>query len=70
VSKTLYQNNARTWFYLVEKQHLKVRFRCCSIINSNAEVVTAFEIFEHLLSPFTVLQNIKANKPRASKILK
>jgi len=29
---------------------------------SNAKVVTAFEIFEHLLSPFTVLQRIKANK--------
>ncbi len=26
------------------------------------EVVTAFEIFEHLLNPFTVLNEIKANK--------
>tara|TARA_R110002012_G_scaffold321969_1_gene552937 strand:- start:68792 stop:69313 length:522 start_codon:yes stop_codon:yes gene_type:complete len=34
--------------------------------NSNTEVVTAFEIFEHLLSPFTVLQSIKANKLVAS----
>ena len=33
---------------------------------SNADVVTAFEIFEHLLSPFTVLQNIKAKKLVAS----
>lgn len=33
-----------------------------TIINSNASVVTAFEIFEHLLSPFTVLQSIKADK--------
>lgn len=33
---------------------------------SNTEVVTAFEIFEHLLSPFTVLQSIKANKLVAS----
>ena len=32
------------------------------IENSKASVVTAFEIFEHLLSPFTVLQSIKANK--------
>jgi len=32
------------------------------IENSNADVVTAFEIFEHLLSPFTVLKSIKANK--------
>tara|TARA_R110001592_G_scaffold286761_1_gene555355 strand:- start:316 stop:855 length:540 start_codon:yes stop_codon:yes gene_type:complete len=33
-----------------------------SIENSKAEVVTAFEIFEHLLSPFTVLKSIKADK--------
>lgn len=30
--------------------------------NSEYDVVTAFEIFEHLLNPYTVLQNIKANK--------
>ena len=30
--------------------------------NSPATVVTAFEIFEHLLNPYTVLQNIKADK--------
>ena len=41
-----------------------------SIINSRAEVVTAFEIFEHLLSPFTVLQDIKADKLVASIPLK
>jgi len=29
---------------------------------SNYSAVTAFEIFEHLLSPFTVLQQIQANK--------
>ncbi|RAJ14481.1 class I SAM-dependent methyltransferase [Olleya aquimaris] len=33
-----------------------------TIKNSDATVVTAFEIFEHLLSPFTVLQSIQANK--------
>lgn len=33
-----------------------------TIQNSKATVVTAFEIFEHLLSPFTVLQAIKADK--------
>ncbi len=33
-----------------------------NIINSNAEVVTAFEIFEHLLNPFTVLKDIQAKK--------
>ena len=30
--------------------------------SSDATVVTAFEIFEHLLNPYTVLQNIKATK--------
>jgi hypothetical protein len=33
-----------------------------TIQNSEASVVTAFEIFEHLLSPFTVLQAIQADK--------
>ena len=41
-----------------------------NISNSNAEVVTAFEIFEHLLSPYTVLKEIKANKLVASIPLK
>ncbi|UMY67075.1 MULTISPECIES: methyltransferase [unclassified Flavobacterium] len=30
--------------------------------SSDATVVTAFEIFEHLLNPYTVLQSMKANK--------
>jgi len=38
--------------------------------NSTADVVTAFEIFEHLLSPFTVLKSIKADKLVASVPLK
>ncbi|MFL1895707.1 methyltransferase [Aquimarina sp. 2-A2] len=33
---------------------------------STASVVTAFEIFEHLLSPFTILTDIKADKLVAS----
>ena len=37
-----------------------------TIENSEAEVVTAFEIFEHLLSPLTVLKSIKADKLVAS----
>jgi hypothetical protein len=41
-----------------------------TIENSEADVVTAFEIFEHLLSPFTVLQSIKAHKLVASVPLK
>ncbi|TBN01327.1 methyltransferase [Hyunsoonleella flava] len=41
-----------------------------NIEKSKAEVVTAFEIFEHLLSPFTVLKTIKADKLVASVPLK
>ena len=41
-----------------------------SLQNSTAEVVTAFEIFEHLLSPFVVLKEIKAKKLIASVPLK
>lgn len=41
-----------------------------NIINSKADVVTAFEIFEHLLSPFTVLKSIKSDKLVASIPLK
>jgi len=41
-----------------------------SILKSDAKVVTAFEIFEHLLSPFTVLKSIKTNKLVASVPLK
>lgn len=37
-----------------------------TITNSNYEVATAFEIFEHLISPYTVLRDIKANKLVAS----
>ena len=41
-----------------------------AISNSDAQVVTAFEIFEHLLSPFTVLKSIRTNKLVASIPLK
>ena len=33
-----------------------------NIESSTADVVTAFEIFEHLLSPYEVLKSIKANR--------
>lgn len=41
-----------------------------TIKNTNADVVTAFEIFEHLLSPYTVLKAIKGDKLVASVPLK
>jgi len=41
-----------------------------TIENSSANVVTAFEIFEHLLSPFTVLKSIKSDRLVASVPLK
>ncbi len=37
-----------------------------SIQNSTAQVATAFEIFEHLLAPFNILREIKADKLVAS----
>jgi len=37
-----------------------------AVKNSKVDVVTAFEIFEHLLSPFAVIQSIEANKLVAS----
>ncbi|RYH72550.1 MULTISPECIES: methyltransferase domain-containing protein [Flavobacteriaceae] len=40
------------------------------IENTNTDVVTAFEIFEHLLSPYTVLKSIKSDKLVASIPLK
>jgi len=41
-----------------------------AIKNADAQVVTAFEIFEHLLSPFSVLKSIKTEKLVASVPLK
>ncbi len=37
-----------------------------SVRSSDAEFVTAFEIFEHLVAPFNVLRQIKANRLVAS----
>jgi len=37
-----------------------------SVVKSDADVVTAFEIFEHLIAPFNVLKEIKADKLVAS----
>ena len=41
-----------------------------SVQTDNFDVVTAFEIFEHLVSPFNVLNDIKAKKLVASVPLK
>ncbi|MCL6220571.1 methyltransferase [Zunongwangia pacifica] len=40
------------------------------IVKQDFEVVTAFEIFEHLLNPYTILKNIKAEKLVTSVPLK
>lgn len=37
-----------------------------TVQNSDAEVVTAFEIFEHLIAPYNILKEIKADKLIAS----
>ena len=37
-----------------------------SVQNTNAQVVTAFEIFEHLVAPYNILKEIKADKLVAS----
>ncbi|WP_424495129.1 methyltransferase [Salinimicrobium sp. GXAS 041] len=41
-----------------------------AVKNTEAEIVTAFEIFEHLLAPFNVLKEIKADKLVATVPLK
>jgi hypothetical protein len=41
-----------------------------AVQDSNEDIVTAFEIFEHLLAPFNVLRDIKADKIVASVPLK
>ncbi|WP_224483816.1 class I SAM-dependent methyltransferase [Robertkochia aurantiaca] len=41
-----------------------------SVVQSKVEVVTAFEIFEHLLAPYNVLREITANRLVASVPLK
>jgi len=45
-------------------------FDFTSVLNSTTEVVTAFEIFEHLLAPLHILSNIKSKKLVASIPLK
>lgn len=41
-----------------------------AVLNTEYDLVTAFEIFEHLLAPYNILKQIKANKLLASVPLK
>jgi len=49
-------------------ENLDLDFKIVS--NSNADLITAFEIFEHMLAPFNLLNNIKNKKLIASIPLK
>ena len=65
-SEMMTENN-----YKVSNTHgedIDVDFK--TIKNSTAGVVTAFEIFEHLIAPFNALREIKADKLIASVPLK
>ncbi len=64
-------NNPKNHNYKVSNTHgedIDVDFK--TIKNSTADVVTAFEIFEHLIAPFNALREIKADKLIASVPLK
>ena len=57
--------------YIVENtkgENLDIDFKIVS--NSDADVITAFEIFEHMLAPFNLLNSIKNKKLIASIPLK
>ena len=41
-----------------------------SVVNTDVELITAFEIFEHMLAPFNILKEIKGKKLIASVPLK
>lgn len=57
--------------YIVENTHGEdLDVDTSSLLSSKSEVVTALEIFEHLVSPFTVLKDIQAEKLVASVPLK
>ena len=57
-------------FHVDNTQGEDLDFDLSGIVNHDAKVVTAFEILEHLVSPFTVLQQIKAQKLMVSVPLK
>ena len=41
-------------------------FDFSSVQNANVDIITAFEIFEHMIAPFNILREIKAKKLVAS----
>ena len=49
-------------------ENLDLEFK--SVLNSNIDLVTAFEIFEHMLAPYNILRHIKSTKLIASVPLK
>ncbi|MBF26087.1 MAG: methyltransferase [Flavobacteriales bacterium] len=49
-------------------ENLDIEFE--SVLNDNIDIVTAFEIFEHMLAPFNILNKIRANRLIASVPLK
>ncbi len=51
-------------------ENIDLDFNYDIVKEDNYDVVTAFEIFEHLVSPFPLLHSIKANKLIASVPLK
>lgn len=57
-------------FNVTNTQGEDLDINTAAVQQENYDVVTAFEIFEHLVSPFNVLQDIKAKKLIASVPLK
>lgn len=63
---------------IMQKEHYKVTntrgedldLDTTAVLNPEIDVVTAFEIFEHLIAPFNVLKDIKADKLVATVPLK
>jgi len=57
-SKIMEEHN----FHVINTKGEDVDINQTHLQSENYTVFTAFEIFEHLLNPFTVLQNVKADK--------
>ncbi|PCE64571.1 methyltransferase domain-containing protein [Sediminicola luteus] len=57
---------AQQGYSVTNTQGEDLDFNFSSVQNSDAQVVTAFEIFEHMLAPLNILREIKADKLVAS----